>query len=1452
MGQTVKFLLNDKPIELNNVKPTDLLIDLLRSRDINLTGTKLGCGEGGCGACTVLLVDENPETGKLQEKPINSCLRSICSLNNKGVRTIEGINHHGEKLNPVSKRLAEFNGSQCGYCSSGMVMCMNGLLAKESNPTPEQIEKQFSGNICRCTGYRAILNAMQSFADHPDAIEKANERSLLNESIDATDITRVDYPADADPYIKWYNPKNVSEALEVLNKYRRMGKSVKLVHGNTSIGIYKWIDTIEDVFINVAELDCYQKMELIENKEALKIGSGVTLSAIMDKILMLRETLPASKMKGLNALYLHMERIANHQVRNVASLAGNIMLVKNHEQEGTGEPFPSDMFTVLATLNAKVRLINSDHPDNIEEYDLLEMPEISQWPHGFFLVDFIVPLSHEAQHIRTYKISRRKQNAHAIVNAGFSVIVNDHLEIERIRIVYGGIGRIAYHDIETEAFLIGQPWHEETIQRAFESLYMGASQRIVPMPSTGIGEAFRLTLVTSLFYQFYVSVSLEIAPDSIPPQDMSAGQKIKRGVSDGSYSYLKALYSEETNTALAKASSNEFVMDKLLLEAAPEEPMIADVPALDSFIEMKLLSGLDLRKISPLEDVSVAAGDINEKYDADSEIDAYPTKLTALSQTTGEAKYTHDLHGPENTLHAGYVMSQFRNGRFEFIVNNKDLVKELQKQFPSVVAVITAADVPNKTFADIYNKSNPASYDPVFADEYVTSYGQPIALVLAKEEWDASYAVPMVHNFIKYEIDEEMPTAVTIEEALKIPDQKGIMSGSGVDGGGVNWVQRPIPEGAPGGEEKDAWLKMKNPPPVEGKINVQGTQKTGAQYHFYMEPQGTLAIPRENGQMDIFTSSQHLTACQDRVQSMLNCPANKIKAKVVRLGGGFGGKEVRPPVFAAAAGIAAYVMKKPVRLMLGRNTDMQTMGGRHPVHGDYHIVADEQGKIERLKLDFYSNAGFSTDCSVPVMDLILLSAEGSYMVPYYRTEGTVCRTNVQTRTAFRSFGLIQCSLIREEAIEKLAHKIDMLPENVRELNFYEDATLTSAPVTPYGQRLSFCRINNIWKDFKARIDFDARVQNIQKFNAQNKWKKRGISMIPIKYGISYTYRPMNQGYAYILVYSDDGTIMLHHGGIEMGQGLNTKMAQIAAEILKVDLGIINVGVSATNVIPNASSTGASTGTDLNGGAVKKACATLYNRLRKFCKEYTADPSKFPDLNQTPGKLSISADWEENWQQSWKQIISAAYTARIDLAESAFFESPNMGSLDENKQVTKNPDGSPQQIFYYYSYSVGASEVEVNILTGEHEILRTDIVYDAGKSLNPKIDVGQIEGGFMQGVGNVTTEELYYDKDGRLIPYGTWNYKPPETEDIPIDFNIYLLKYVKQEKKDGNYPPMDHYGIQSSKSTGEPPLVLASSVFFAIKHAIMDYRKSQGNNEWFELESPATIERIQQACDVRLL
>jgi xanthine dehydrogenase/oxidase len=1390
--RSIEFVLNGQKKSLVNPDPTVLLVDYLRLGDPGLTGTKLACGEGGCGACTVMLAHRHPRTGEMVSRAVNSCLRPLCTVDGCYITTVEGIGSTRTKLHPIQERIAACNGSQCGYCTPGFVMNMFSMLQETPTPSAQQIEDRFDGNLCRCTGYRSILNAMQSFADSGiplvPVIDQA-ETQILHET--------VPLKTSGSGY-QYFRPTTLHDALMLLGRFQNTGSNVKLMNGNTSIGIYK-----RDVYDPKIWIDVSRVPEIMELRESdqdetqhcssgLVIGGGVTFAELLDFLETLISRKNPSLVKGLTALRSHVARIANTQVRGVATVGGNIMLAKNHQHAGL--PFPSDFVTVAGTLAAWVALRT---PEKLGQDILAPLMNI---PHhvlskGALITKVIIPFSQPDSFIRTYKVARRIQNSHAIVNAGFNCRLNDSGHVLDATIVVGNISSFALGALRTAEYLRNRPWNRKTFQGALQILRNEMRQAIVALPDDGVSQEFRLALVDSLFYKFFLDVAITVAPEEVSAIERSAAQTYVRPISTGTNDFVEAPYydGEDLQSRVSQVSTQ---------------------PGTRAFAESTMK-----RAVSALHE---EAYQITAPAVVISETQSPPNKpigkVSANIQATGEAKYTQDLTGPASTLHAAYVYSECSNALFDYgEAGLPALVSELRGEFPGFRGYFEANDIPYPDAnLDIYNDSDPGAYDPIFARSRITAYGQPIGLVIAQTLNVAELIARKLQSRIRYDSGSLRPIK-TIEEAVAEPNGRGLLSKPPKSY--IPLITRP--------DSDSTWLA--NPAEEKDRTFVTGTQLTGAQAHFYMETQATLAVPEEMGRIVLYASAQNLASCQGKVAKALGIPENKVESKVTRLGGGYGGKEVRPPFIAAAVAIAAWKMNAPVRLALNRNTDMIMIGKRHPFKGTYYLSADRSGKIEKARFDFWSNAGFSYDCSLPVMDLVLLSADGCYNVETFEARGLACRTNMETRTAMRSFGFIQCSLITEEAIEHLAHELGMLPEEVREANFYRDATIDSWDETPYGQQLRDCRIGQVWDDMKKKSDFENRVNGVRDFNNRNRWRKRGLSMIPIKYGVSYTFVPMNQGSAYVMVYQD-GSVVVHHGGVEMGQGLDTKIARITADFLGIDMKQIMVERSDTTTIPNASSTGASTGADLNGGAVRLAAEDLRKRLEKFCEDDGPTIPKFPP------------DWRTNWKTIWPKIISFAYGARIDLCGQATFASPHLEQLSAKNNYHLD---AGEQVFFYFTYSVAVSEVEIDVLTGEFSIIRSDIIYDAGQTLNSELDIGQVQGGFVQGVGNVTTEEIYYADDGRLISYGTWNYKPPCSKTIPIEFNVSLLEYVRTSSRTNT--PMDHYGIQSSKSTGEPPLVLSNTVFFAIKHAIAAARADMGHNEWFDLESPATVERIKLSC-----
>ncbi|EHQ24797.1 molybdopterin cofactor-binding domain-containing protein [Mucilaginibacter paludis] len=1409
----VVFVLNGERVEVTNVHPKDLLIDYLRSPEINLTGTKLSCGEGGCGACTVLWSHYDFEFDRIIDVPVNSCLRPLCSLDGTAVSTIEYLSPIPACAS-IETNMVKKCGSQCGYCSPGFVTTMFGLLRKDPSPDSQAVEDQFAGNICRCTGYISILNAMHETAEAADPVKGTGigtaELNLNKDHFHAP--VRLEISKDQD---KWFRPLSVKEVFQLLKVNQPVLGKVKIVQGNTSIGIYK--SDVEDpkVFIDVSALPEWKKITL--KHDGLHLSGGVTINELLEYLnRLLENSLP--NYNGFSALAKHIKGIAGVQVRSAASVAGSLMMVKNHE--GSTKPFPGDLFTVFLMLGAKIEYITSD----LKKQSVLvnEFPLLTELSDGFLITGILIPYSDPAEIVYTYRVARRTQNSHPIVNAAFRCKVKEDKTIKSLKIVYGGIATVAKEFEKVEGAVLSDSslvWDKDMLAKVLPALEDEADEYMADIDDIGISTLYKRKLVTNLFYKFFVFVTEQLKMDP-PCENLSALDKA-RPIAAGSHQPFPSAFFQGVVVQPTSAFAS-FLQ--------PASMKIANAPILDHLT----LSGVPSAQVINIQAKTTPIG-------KDS-----PFKIDSKPQLNGQAKYTHDLSVSADTLSSFYVYSTNRNAEFIYKDGLNVLKTLLKNEFPDV-HYITKDDIPHPDpDNDQFDPNYPGYYDPIFADGVVTCFGQPIGIVVSADLRTAKAAAEFIQTQIEYG-KEPIKTIASMQSARDNNSQ--LIQKPGKFDQGMATIFRHVVTDSPSAKEEILdWLNA--PKSLSEGVFVNGRQQTGAQYHFYMEPQGALAIPREDGQLEVYASTQNQASCQKRISLALNKPLHDVKVGTTRLGGGFGGKELRQVYVAVAASVAANKLNKPVRLLLNRNVDMRMQGLRHPFDGTYSVVAHDDGKITRMRVDYEADGGISFDCSYPVMDLALLCAENAYFIPVFKTTGKVYRTNFQSRTAFRSFGLVQSMLITETAVEHMAFILKIRPEVVREKNFYEDGLVDRLPqVTPYGSKLVYNRINQVWNNFKKTINFDDRVKLVDTFNQKNKWKKRGISMVPLKYGISYTYRPMNQGSAYIMVYNLDGSALLHHGGVEMGQGINTKMAQIAAIELGIDIEMIRIGGTNTSIIPNVSSTGASTGSDLNGGAVKKACRILKQNMLDFIKDSDSDfgkssNRKYPDVTDDQ-ILFMRKINSENWSANWKKLVGIMNTARQDLSAQYSFGSPNLGKVKSTPDGNNQIDNPDSQVFYYYNNCVAASEVEVDVLTGKFEIIQSDIVFDAGNSLNDYIDLGQIEGGFIQGVGCLTTEEMLYAEDGRIISDGTWEYKPPCSKTIPQQFNVYLLKYYGTDNRMD--PLQDTYGINSSKSTGEPPLVLANTVFFAIRHAIAEARKDQRITDWFELSAPATVEKIQNAC-----
>jgi xanthine dehydrogenase large subunit len=598
---------------------------------------------------------------------------------------------------------------------------------------------------------------------------------------------------------------------------------------------------------------------------------------------------------------------------------------------------------------------------------------------------------------------------------------------------------------------------------------------------------------------------------------------------------------------------------------------------------------------------------------------------------------------------------------------------------------------------------------------------------------------------------------------------------------------------------------------------VEATFTNGAQDHFYLETQASLAVPGEGETMHVYASSQHPTEAQKMIASVLGVGSNQVVCEVPRMGGAFGGKESQSTPFACLAALGAKLLNRPVRVRLDRTDDMAITGKRHPFQTHYRAGFDDDGRLVALAADLFADGGWSIDLSPAIMDRALFHADNAYYIEHIRITGQAVRTNLPSNTAFRGFGGPQGMLVVEDAIHRFSERRGVDPLEVRRRNYYGDAPRDR---THYGQQITHNRLDRVTDELLASSDYAARRAEIDTFNASSRFVRRGLAFQPIKFGISFTNSILNQAGAFLLVYTD-GTVQLNHGGTEMGQGLHSKMIAVAAHELGVAPDTIRVMHTATDKVPNTSATAASSGSDLNGQAVADAATTLRSRMRPIAaKMLDAEASRvrFQD------GVVYSLDAPDR-RVRFSDLARQCWLDRVSLAATGYYATP--GIWYDHEQGRGEP-------FYYYAYGAAVTEVELHALTGEHRVRRVDILHDVGRSLLPGIDRGQVEGGYVQGLGWLTCEEVLHGGDGRGLTIGPSTYKIPAYGDAPVDFRVALLERAPQEGV-----------IHGSKAVGEPPFMLAISALGALRHAIASFGPGE-----VSLGAPATPEALLRAVDAQ--
>ncbi|WP_369203201.1 xanthine dehydrogenase molybdopterin binding subunit [Streptomyces sp. PU-14G] len=750
---------------------------------------------------------------------------------------------------------------------------------------------------------------------------------------------------------------------------------------------------------------------------------------------------------------------------------------------------------------------------------------------------------------------------------------------------------------------------------------------------------------------------------------------------------------------------------------------------------------------------------------------------SAAQHVTGTALYTDDLvFRTKDALHAYPVQVMKAHGRITALRTEPALA------VPGVVRVLTGADVPGVNDAGMKHD------EPLFPDE-VMFHGHAVAWVLG----ESLEAARLGAAAVEVELDEQ-PALLTLQEAIAAESFHGaqpvVLTGD-VDAGFADSAHV-----------------------FTGEFQFSG------QEHFYLETHAALAQIDENGQVFVQSSSQHPSETQEIVAHVLGLHSHEVTVQCLRMGGGFGGKEMQPHGFAAIAALGARLTGRPVRLRLNRTQDLTMSGKRHGFHAEWRIGFDADGRIQALDATLTADGGWSLDLSEPVLARALCHIDNTYWIPHARVAGRIAKTNAVSNTAFRGFGGPQGMLVIEDIMGRCAPLLGLDPRELRERNFYRQGQST-----PYGQPVAHPeRISTVWQQVCEDADLTDREREIAAFNAAHPHTKRALALTGVKFGISFNLTAFNQGGALVLIYKD-GSVLINHGGTEMGQGLHTKMLQVAATTLGIPLHKVRLAPTRTDKVPNTSATAASSGADLNGAAVKNACEQLRERLLGVAG--TQLGANASDVRIVDGVArALGSDTE----LAWDDLVRAAYFQRVQLSAAGFYRTEGL------HWDAKTFRGTP---FKYFAYGAAATEVEVDGFTGAYRIRRVDIVHDVGDSLSPMIDIGQVEGGFVQGAGWLTLEDLRWDTGegpnrGRLLTQAASTYKLPSFSEMPEEFNVTLLENATEEG-----------AVYGSKAVGEPPLMLAFSVREALRQAAAAFGPAGVS---VELASPATPEAVFWAIE----
>ncbi|KAL4298048.1 hypothetical protein GQ457_12G026930 [Hibiscus cannabinus] len=1347
--QSLVFAVNGRSFELCNVDPSTTLLEFLRYQT-PFKSVKLSCGEGGCGACVVLLSRYDSATDKVEDSTVSSCLTLLGSVNGCSITTAEGIGNSKDGFHPIQERFSGFHASQCGFCTPGMCVSFYSALinAEKSNDRPEpctgfskltvsEAEKSIAGNLCRCTGYRPIVDACKSFASDVDMEDlgfnsfwrkgESNEVKLSRlPPYDRKNATRV-FPeflkkdstvgANVDSQrCHWRSPVSLEELQNLLQMEGNEGTSMKIIVGNTGTGYYK-----EHVhYDKYIDLRYIPKLSIIrKDSTGIEIGAAVMISKAIETLKEENEGEFSQEAKLVfEKIGDHMEKIASRFIRNSGSVGGNLMMAQRKH-------FPSDIATILLSVDTIVEIMTGQSRLKLTLEEFLGRPPLDS---RTVLLSIKIPCwelsrgvssdAHDKLLFETYRAAPRPLgNALPYLNAAFLAQVSlrespTGFMLKNCRFAFGAYGtKHAIRVKQVEEFFSGKLLSISVLYEAIKLL----ETLVIPEDGTS-RPAYRSSLAVGFLFEFLSPL-------------IDSTVKVPNGSVNG---YNRASLFEYSTQEHDRFSQTKF---PTLISSSKQE-----------------------------------VGLKNEYHP----VGEPTTKTGAILQASGEAIYVDDIPSPKDCLYGAFIYSTEPRARVKGIKLNHGSSPD------GVIALITSKDIPG---FNLGSKSFFGS-EPLYAEELTEGVGQRIAFVVADTQKNADIAANLA--VVEYDKENLEPPILSVEEAVER----------------CSFYNVPPPLYPKQVGDLSEGMAEANHRILDAQI------KLGSQYYFYMETQTALAIPDEDNCMVVYSSIQCPEYAHNTIAACLGVPGHNVRVKTRRLGGGFGGKAVKSMAVASACAVAAYRLHCPVRVYVNRKFDMIMSGGRHPMKITYSVGFKSNGKITALKLDILLDSGMFVDVS-PIMPAHMLGSLRKYDWGALSFDIKLCKTNLPSRGAVRAPGDAQASYISEAVIEHVASYLSMEVDSVRNINLHTHNSLEFFFPTSAGEPSEYT-LPSIWERLATTSSFYDRTKMVKVFNRCHKWKKRGISRVPIVYEVSMRSTP---GKVSIL---RDGSIVVEVGGIEMGQGLWTKVKQMTA----YGLGLVKCGgaqdllekvrvieADTLSVIQGGLTAGSTT-SEASCEAVRLCCNVLVERL-------------------IPLKEKLM---EKFGSVEWETLILEAYSNSVNLSAIELYV-PNFSTMR------------------YINYGVAVSEVEVNLITGETTILQTDIIYDCGQSLNPAVDLGQIEGAYVQGIGFFMLEEYLTNSDGLVITDNTWTYKIPTVDTIPKQFNVEILN-------SGNHKDR----VLSSKASGEPPLTLAVSVHCATRAAVREARRQVlswgGGNEagstLVQLEVPATMPVVKELCGLDIV